>query len=202
MISIEMSSLWGDDTEQIVKGVTEATNNIISYHNNPNTSKNMLLELVNDIQSICSFWTGNTYVGIPKIDIIKNTSQSFFESLMQLLLAMKDSEKVYESTFAYAILYRGTVYRYLSDNFNDRAVAPIYDNAYVSWSKEPNNDYILSKLYGTITWISCKISEPLYGIDLDAIGCSKESEHEVVFPTIEKYITEIKYFSEDKDVKT
>ena len=202
MISIEMSLLWGDDTEQIVKGVTEATNNIISYHNNPNTSKNMLLELVNDIQSICNFWTGNTYVGKPKTVIVKNIFQSFFDELMQLLLTMKYSEKVYEVNFAHKLLYRGTVYRYLGNDYlTDKTVSPIYDNIYVSWSKEPKNNYILSKLYGTITWISCEISEPLYGIDLDMIGCSRGNEHEVVFPTIEKYITEIKYISEGEDDK-
>lgn len=203
MISIDMSTLWGEDTEQIVKGITEATNNIIAYHNSPNSSKNMLFELGKDISDICNFWTGSTYVGNPKIDIIKKSFQSFFEALMQLLLTMKDSKKAYEATVAHDILYRGTVYRYLGNNYpTDVVVVPIYDNVYVSWSKEPKNDYILSKLYGTITWISCKISEPLYGIDLDVIGCSRGSEHEVVFPTIEKYITEIKYISEEEDEQT
>lgn len=203
MISVNMSALWGDDVEQIVKGITEAMSNIVLYRNHHNTSKEMLLELGDDISDICSFWTSNTYVGNPKNDAIKNAFQLFFEELMKLLLIMKNSDKFYEVDVANALLYRGTVYRYLGRDYpTDDVVSPIYDDIYVSWSKEPKNDYLLSKLYGTITWMSCEINAPFYGIDLDALGCSRANEHEVVFPTIEECITEIKYISEENDDET
>ena len=203
MISVNMAALWGDDVEQIVKGITEVTNNVKMYHARPNASKKMFMELCKDIGEICSFWTNNTYVGNPKNDAIKNAFQLFFEELMNLLLIMKNSDKFYEVDVANALLYRGTVYRYLGRDYpTDDVVSPIYDDIYVSWSKEPKNDYLLSKLYGTITWMSCEINAPFYGIDLDALGCSRANEHEVVFPTIEEYITEIKYISEENDDKT
>lgn len=200
MLSVEMSSLWGSDIEQIVKGITEATNNIKSYYNNENTNQNMLLALGEDVCEICNFWTGNTYVGHPKNKKVKKAFQSFFESLMELLLKMKDSKKDYEKRIANAMLYRGTVYRYLgSAEPAKKAVAPKYNDIYVSWSKEPENSYLECKLCGTMTWMSCKISAPYYGIDLEAIGCSRGDEREVVFPTIKKCITEIKYISEEDD---
>ena len=47
MIKVDMASLWGNQTEEIVKGISEATKNIIEYRNAPNTSKDMLLKLLN-----------------------------------------------------------------------------------------------------------------------------------------------------------
>ena len=194
MLSVNMALLWSDDTEQIVKGVSEATNNIVSYYNAPKTSKNMLSELRADINSVCDFWTGKTYVGTPKVDVIKNAFQSFFEELMRLLLTMKDSKKTYEARIANDMLFRGTVYRYLGNaKPSNKPVYPIFDNVYVSWSKCSENSYILSKLYGPVTLLTCEITEPLYGIDLTAIGCSRVNEQEVVFPTIAECIREIKY---------
>ena len=200
MLSVDMTSLWGDDNEQIVKGVSEATKHITSYRNLSNGSKRAWSELRKDIISICCFWTGNTYIGCAKESVVKNAFQSFFEELMNLLLVMKSSNKDYEATFADLLLYRGKVYRYLgNDSPSKDIVKPIFDGIYVSWSKEPENCYITSKLYGTITWLSCKISEPFYGIDLDNLGRSRTNEHEVVFPTIEECITEIKYIPEEDD---
>lgn len=203
MLSVDMTSLWGDDNEKIVKGVTEATNNIFRYLKNQNAPKVMFCELKSDINSVCHFWAGNTYVGQPKTKAIKKAFQVFFEAFMQLLLAIKDSDRDYEKHFSKSILYRGTVYRYLGNNQStDKVIKPRFDRTYVSWSKNPQNDYIESKLYGTMTWISCKISDPFWGIDLDALGCSRNTECEVVFPTIKKRITEIKYISEDDDDET
>lgn len=203
MLSVDMTSLWGDDYEKIVKGVSEATKHITSYRNLSNGSKRALSELHKDIISICCFWTGNTYIGCAKESVVKNAFQSFFEELMNLLLVMKSSNKDYEATFADKLLYRGKVYRYLGNaSPSDDIVKPVFDGVYVSWDKEPENWYIASKLYGTITWLSCEISAPFYGIDLDNLGCLRANEHEVVFPTIEKCITEIKYISEENNDKT
>ncbi len=203
MISIDMNFLRGDETEKIVKGILEATNSIIEYKNAPFTTKKMLCELGDDITTICGFWAGNTYIGCPKKEDIKNAFQSFFEELMQLLIDMKNSKKDFERRIADAVLFRGTVYRYLGTNdcLNKRTVKPEFNDVYVSWSKTPDNSYILSKLYGTVTFMTCEISEPLYGIDLDALGCSRGNEQEVVFPTIEEYITDIEYIEEEEEVE-
>lgn len=200
MLSVDMSSLWGDENEQIVKGVSEATNNIVLYRKSRNVSEVMFGTLLEDITVICYFWTGKTFIGHPKNLAVKNAFQSFFVELMNLLLTMKNSNKKYEKNIADKLLYRGKVYRYLGNDYPlDNIVEPVFDGIYVSWSKEPKNQNITRKLYRTITWISCKISAPFYGIDLDNLGCSRVNEHEVVFPTIEKCITEIKYISEEDD---
>ena len=154
----------------------------------------MLLELGDDIGEVCRFWTGSTYVGIPKDEKIKKAFQLFFEELMELLLDMKDSKMEFEKRVATAMLYRGTVYRYLGHNYlTDEVVAPVYDNIYVSWNKEEGNAYILSKLHGPVTKMTCIIAEPLYGIDLGILECCKGIECEVVFPTVEECVDEIKY---------
>lgn len=203
MLSVDMTSLWGDDNEKIVKGVSEATNNIVLYRKSRNISEVMFEALLEDITVICYFWTGKTFIGHPKNFAVKNVFQSFFVELMNLLLAMKNSKKKYEKTIADKLLYRGKVYRYLGNGSpSDDIVKPVFDGVYVSWSKKPENRSVTSKLSGTITWLSCKISEPFYGIDLDNLGCSRVNEHEVVFPTIEKCITEIKYISEEDDDET
>ncbi len=200
MISVDMYTLWGDDIEHIVQGIREATNNILSYRNNPNPSKSMLLNLGEDIGAICSFWTGNTYVGVPKQADVKEAFQVFFSELMALLLHMKESGKDFEVRVADAMLFRGTVYRYLGNNYPiDTKILPQYDNYYVSWSKAPENDYLLSKLYYPITFLTCEITAPFYGIDLDALGCSRGNEQEVVFPTIEGLITKTEYIDIEDD---
>lgn len=203
MISINMYELWSDDINNIIKGVNEAIHNIISYSNNSNASKSSFEELKNDIKEILDCWAGKTYVGNAKNKNVEKAFQGFFEELMKLLLNAKKSAKIYERECASKLLYRGKVYRYLgNDRPNKCTIVPIYNNIYVSWSKEPKSCYIESKLYGTITWMSCEISAPFYGIDLDVLGCSRANEHEVVFPTIEECITEIKYISEDDDDQT
>ena len=194
MLSVNMYSLWSDETEIIIKGISEATQNIVMYHKAPNREPDMVLELVDDLTAVCSFWTGSTYVGSQKAEPIKMAFQSFFEELMQLLLFMKDSGLTFEERIANAMLYRGTVYRYLGKSYpSDEVVLPYYDGIYVSWSKEAGNSYLLSKLYGPVTEIICEIAEPMYGIDLDILECTRGNEQEVVFPTIEQSIVKIKY---------
>ena len=133
-------------------------------------------------------------MGSPKAEPIKMAFQAFFEEFMQLLLFMKDSGLPFEERVADAMLYRGTVYRYLGKSYpSDEVVLPYYDGIYVSWSKEAGNSYLLSKLYGPVTEIICEIAEPMYGIDLDILECTRGNEQEVVFPTIEQSIVKIKY---------
>jgi hypothetical protein len=157
-------------------------------------------ELIEDVQAVCDFWTRNTYVGVPKETAEKEAFQKFFSELMQLLLEMKKSGTIFERRIAANMLYTGKVYRYLGNKFQpEKIVKPSYDNIYVSWSKHPQNDYIESKLGGNITWLSCEITAPRYGIDLEAIKSSRGNEAEVVFPTIKECVTEIRYISEEND---
>lgn len=195
MLSINMSQLWSDDIPEIVKAVDEATNNISVYYDSTDNSANALENLYEDIREVCNFWTGKTYVGDRKDDEIVQVFQNFFETLMKLLLKMKDSKKNCESKFAKAILYQGKVYRYLgycsSRNIKKKPIQPKYNEIYVSWSKEPTNSYIESKLYGKITWLEAEIKPPYFGIDLEKMGVSKGNEREVVFPTLKDCVTKI-----------
>ena len=197
MLSVNMYGLWSDEIDKIIKGISEATQNIGAYRKAPNRNPDMLTELGDDLRAVCCFWTGSTYVGSPKSDPIKMAFQAFFEELMQLLLFMKDSGLPFEEWVANAMLYRGTVYRYLGKNYlSDEVVVPCYDGVYVSWSKQDGNSYLLSKLYGPVTKLTCEIAEPMYGIDLDILECTRGNEQEVVFPTFEQCIVEIQYLDQ------
>lgn len=80
------------------------------------------------------------------------------------------------------MLYTGKVYRYLGNKFQpEKIVKPSYDNIYVSWSKHPQNDYIESKLGGNITWLSCEITAPRYGIDLRLLNLQEETRRKLYF---------------------
>ena len=194
MLSVNMYDLWSDETDKIIKGISEATQNIGTYRKASNRNPDMLMELGDDLRAVCCFWTGKTYIGSPKAEPIKMAFQSFFEELVQLLLFMKDSGMLFEERVANAMLYRGNVYRYLGKNYpSDEVVVPCYDGVYVSWSKQDGNCYLLSKLYGPVTKITCEIAEPLYGIDLDILECTRGNEQEVVFPTFEQCIVDIQY---------
>ena len=194
MLSVNMYDLWSDETDKIIKGISEATQNIGTYRKASNRNPDMLMELGDDLRAVCCFWTGKTYIGSPKAEPIKMAFQSFFEELVQLLLFMKDSGMLFEERVANAMLYRGNVYRYLDKNYpSDEVVVPCYDGVYVSWSKQDGNCYLLSKLYGPVTKITCEIAEPLYGIDLDILECTRGNEQEVVFPTFEQCIVDIQY---------
>ena len=194
MLSVNMYSLWSDETEKIIKGLSEATQNIVTYRKTSNRNLEMIKELHNDLRAVCCFWTGSTYVGSPKAEPIKMAFQAFFEELIRLLLLMKDSGLPFEERVANAMLYRGTAYRFLGKNHpSDEVVVPCYDGIYVSWSKQEGNSYLLSKLYGPVTKITCEIAEPMYGIDLDILGCTRGDEQEVVFPTIEQCVVDIRY---------
>lgn len=200
MLSVNMYSLWKDDTSNIIKGIGEATNNIVNYRHSLNVTEKRFCELIEDVQAVCDFWTRNTYVGVPKETAEKEAFQKFFSELMQLLLEMKKSGTIFERRIAANMLYTGKVYRYLGNKFQpEKIVKPSYDNIYVSWSKHPQNDYIESKLGGNIAWLSCEITAPRYGIDLEAIKSSRGNEAEVVFPTIKECVTEIRYISEEND---
>ena len=140
MLSVNLYGLCSDETDKIIKGISEATQNIVAYRKAPNRNPDMLMELADDLRAVCYFWTGSTYVGSPKAEPIKMAVQAFFEEFMQLLLLMKDSTLPFEKRVANAMLYSGTVYRYLGKNYpSDEVVVPCYDGVYVSWSKQDGN---------------------------------------------------------------
>ena len=67
------------------------------------------------------------------------------------------------------------------------------------------NYYLESKLYGKVTKLYCDIPSEQYGLDFEkfqefinnnydeGFNISRGNETEVIFPTIEKYIYDIKY---------
>ena len=170
-------------------------------------SKGQKKILFSNIIKAVSYWTGSTYVGYRKEPELEKAYQDFFKALYDFILSFRTMRKSVYRKCADMILYQGTVYRYLghhSCDDNMDKIEPNYNDLYVSWSKEPENPYIESKLYGTITWMSADIQEPFYGIDLEGleksiyrlvgIKCSltRGNEREVVCPTIKGCITEIK----------
>lgn len=109
---------------------------------------------------------------------------------------MRLSDDVRLRNFSGRALYRGFVYRCLGHCFDDVSrcyVEPIYDGIYASWSKSAQLDDVECKLYGPVTRMVCKISEPRYGIDLSAFGASRGFESEVVFLTLQDCVIDVKY---------
>lgn len=200
MLSVNLNSLWGDETEKIINSVNEATNNIKDYilklHNRENSSA-LFHNVKKDISDVCTFWVGKTYIGVQKEINVEKAFQDFFEALMNMLLSIKtntDKSLKCEERFANKVLYRGNVYRYLGNcKPSSEIIKPQYNNIYVSWSKERENKDLENKLYGVITRIYCDIKEPYFGIDLEALKISRVNEREVVFPTIEECIIKTEY---------
>lgn len=134
--------------------------------------------------------------------------------MYEFIIECRNNDRYFNIERSSKILYRGIVYRYLGHQLGDipdnSIVEPNYNDIYVSWSKNPKDTHIESKLRDPMTWIAAEIKEPYYGIDLvglaEAISELVEVEHriaikderEVVFPTIKECITEIKYI-ERKD---
>lgn len=146
-------------------------------------------------------WTGNTWVGIKKEKNRVIEFQKFFIALHELIIFLQNLSDIdpIEKDFVNKAIYHGYIYRYLGSGKveNEKIIKPKFNNIYVSWSKNSTSCYIEGKLYGPITWIACNIEHPYFGIDLEKIGGSRGNEKEVVFPTIKKFVTEIKYISEE-----
>lgn len=198
MLSVKLDTLWYDDAEPAIKGINEATSNVLAYTNSPYRNSNQLRDVLRDIYDVCKLWATNTYVGRQKPDDIREAFQSFFEALMAMLIKLKDSPITNEQDLSALLLYQGTVYRYLgTEFFSSECIIPKYNDVYVSWSKKPRNSYFESKLLSPITWMACEIKEPRYGLNLAAIY-NLSGEQEVVFPTIQECITQIEYRKEEE----
>lgn len=168
-----------------------------------NITDDKLNTLFSNIINALAYWTGNTYVGQPKEKALEKVYQTFFKLLLELLIFIKDSPEFTNEHKEKidSVLYQGNIYRYLgysSEEYHyldnkEQFVEPNYNGIYVSWSKNESNSYIESKLLGPITKLKCCINEDMFGIDLEAFGVSRGNEKEVVFPTLERCITEIQY---------
>lgn len=200
--------LWNNETEKIANEIYRVAQQIKSVQKKLPTNDIMYGDddfkiFYNNVYQTLNYWTGHTYVGHKKSKSIQKAFQTFFEALYDFLLFCQREDKSFHhflKDLADDALYQGTIYRYLGhcydDNDTKSKVKPEYNDIYVSWGKKPNNHYIQRKLYGTKTLLICIISEPFYGIDLEAFGVVKGDEAEVVFPTIENTITEIQYIED------
>lgn len=197
--------LWDDETDKVLTEINRVTAQIKNVQKKLPTNDILYGDsdyniFSNNVRETLNYWTGRTYVGQKKEKSIQKAFQRFFEALYDFLLFCQKEDNSFLHRLkglADDALYRGTIYRYLGhcsgDKDTERKVEPEYNSIYVSWSKNQNNHYIQSKLYGTKTLLTCVISEPFYGIDLDAFGVVKGDEAEVVFPTVKEMITDIKY---------
>lgn len=190
---------WDDDVEVIITEIYRVAAQIQSVEKRMRTydiPDDDLLVLFENVRLTLSQWTGHTYIGHKKDKPIEKAFQRFFEALYKFLFLCRNLDNCEFQEFANMALYRGTLYRYLghgSVEDIDYITEPKYNNIYVSWSKHSKNCHIERKLYGTITFLVCRVDIPFYGIDLEAFDVVRGEEAEVVFPTIKETITDIKY---------
>ncbi len=194
--------MWSDEVEKISSAVYQVSSQIKSAGKklcNKDLCEIDYQMLADNILRTLNYWTGKTYVGIEKDKTVRKAFQSFFTQLYSFLMICRDSNIKELQKFAKRALYQGVLYRYLghgdvSEDCDSR-VEPQYNDIYVSWSKNSENSYIESKLYGVITLIECEVSGNYYGIDLGAFGVVRGNEAEVVFPTIKETVKDISYIS-------
>ena len=198
--------MWDNEIEKVANEINRVSSQIKSVQKKLPTNDiiygddNFNIFRDNVYQTL-DYWTGHTYIGHKKCKLIRKAFQVFFEALYDFLLFCQREDNSFLhllKKLADDALYQGTIYRYLGhcsdDPDTESKVEPKYNSIYVSWSKKPNNHYIQSKLYGTKTLMTCVISEPYYGIDLEAFGVVRGDEEEVVFPTLQETIKSIEYF--------
>ena len=190
---------WGDDEIHNSAEITLAADQIRSSYEKLKEQRCISRSdedtYQRNVDTVLNYWVGNTYVGKRKSDCMKQAFQAFFDSLYDLLIFYKEHGDSNKKKFANETLYAGTLYRYLGHRTADAPqdndiVQPVYDEIWVSWSKNKQNHYLESKLYRPITRITCKTKE-LYGIDLSICGISNEAE--VVYPTFENCHTGTEY---------
>ena len=194
---------WNDEVNKAITEIYRVKNqmqNVGVRLKTNNISNEDLSVFLDNVYETLKYWTGHTYIGQKKDKALQKAYQTFFEALYEFLFICRELGNPMIKSFADEVLYRGSLYRYLgkgsAEENTDKRIEPQYDNIYVSWSKQPKNYYIESKLYGTMPLLTCKIDEPYYGIDLEAFGVVRGEEAEVVFPTIKETITEIRYIRE------
>lgn len=160
----------------------------------------VLREVCFYIANVLLMWTGETLVGVKKDTKTEQIFQKFFIAIKKLIdtfLSNKKHLSALENDFISSIKYQGNIYRYIGTkkpNKKESSLMPHDSKIYVSWSKQFGNTYLLSKLPGKCTLLSCTIAGYNYGIDIQGfndffnkfqtIHIAKGDEQEVVFPTI------------------
>ena len=69
--------------------------------------------LMDNIDKVLSYWSGNTFVGKRKESVLADAFQDFFKSLYQLFLVWRKSSQKDIRSFARSALYEGILYRYI-----------------------------------------------------------------------------------------
>ena len=158
-------------------------------------------------------WCGDNWVGERKSREAEKKYQDFFLGLNRLLCFFKENRfrrTRRETQLLNHTVFTGDVFRYLgsSDYRNKSIIEPEYNDIYVSWSKEKENSYLESKLYGPITRLYGRITEPHFGIDISGftsffykyydkdVLIARGTECEIVYPTLEASIYRIEYIDE------
>lgn len=162
MISVDLSSLFFEQIEEMVKGIDEATSNMSRYYEyreNHIFNEFLFEDLYEDICEVLNCWVGKTSIGIKKEKILELSFQNFFINFTKLLIYFKNNElsSNVEKNYANKCLFRGKIYRYLGHSESqgkNKKIKPIYNENYVSWSKLNKIPYIESKLRGWMTLLS------------------------------------------------
>ena len=193
---------------QFIERTTNGLRWYISQRGQQGFDREIFEDMICHIMEVLSKWTGETWVGQKKDKKIESVFQNFFETLVGLIGYINFFEKKMADTekeFANMIVYNGVLYRYLGSgsSCNKESVEIEYNDIYVSWSKNEQNDYIESKLYGPLLWIKAQTSPFDYAIDLEGLdtfyqkitgenkGVVRGKEREVVYPTKRECILEV-----------
>ena len=155
--------------------------------------------LMDNIEKVLSYWTGNTFVGQRKESVLADAFLDFFNALYQLILMWRKSPQKNIRGWARKALYEGTLYRYIGsrEDHGNHHIEPEYDRYWVSWSKNAKNYYIEEHLNGAMTHLTCHTENPKYGIDLTKFGQSLGDEDEVIYPMVEENIDRVEYIERD-----
>lgn len=158
---------WNDEVNKAITEIYRVKNQMqnvgVRLKTNDISNEDFSVFLDNVYETL-KYWTGHTYIGQKKDKALQKAYQTFFEALYESLFICRELGNPMLKSFSDEVLYRGSLYRYLgkgsAEENTDKRIEPQYDNIYVSWSKQPKNYYIESKLYGTMTLLTCKIDEP------------------------------------------
>lgn len=193
---------------QFIERTTSGLQWYVSQRGKQEFDREIFEDMICHIMEVLSKWTGETWVGQKKDKKIESVFQNFFETLVSLIGYINFFEKKTADTekeFANMIVYNGVLYRYLGSgsSCNKESVEIEYNDIYVSWSKNEQNNYIESKLYGPLLWIKAQTSPFDYAIDLEGLdkfyqkitgenkGVVRGKEREVVYPTKRECILEV-----------
>lgn len=193
---------------QFIEKTTYGLQWYVSQRGKQGFDREIFEDMICHIMEVLNKWTGETWVGHKKDKRTETVFQNFFETLIRLIryidlfeIMMSDEEK----EFAMMVTFSGVIYRYLGSGSpcNKECVEIEYNDIYVSWSKNEQNDYIEGKLYGPLLWIKAQTSPFDYAIDLEGLdkfyqkitgenkGVVRGKEREVVYPTKRECILEV-----------